>query len=683
MDRVVTFVPRSDLTAQENLDGFVDVARNKLQIFGADLSFDENRWSLDIELTGRRAGVFAVFSEWDTAGRRAGWVPMPEPFLGFAKAYFRYQHAMRPTNSFNQRLAVLRALCRALSENDLANVIYVDESILNCATQLLKEGFEKHGAYRAAQQLEMLANFLDENCLATVPLHWNHSVRRPEGVDRVGAEFEERRNEKLPSPAGLNAIAQIYRLADDPSTKFVTSLCAVMLCAPDRIGEITSLRADCEHRDTDSDKKPVYGLRYWPEKGADPQIKWVLPSMVSLCEEALSKVRTLTEEARNIARWYEERWPKGEPKQLYLPPELEHFRGNSELTMRQVSQMVFVGADSRITGRLWCESNGIKLSKKGRSFVASFAEIETVLLSMLPSGFPILSDELGLTFSEALCVLPLNFFHSTRSNYRSVIMAVSSDDLNARLGGRSDTGIKSIFQAYEFYEDDGSDIKINTHQFRHYLNTLAQTGGVSELDIAKWSGRKDLGQNRAYDQESGRDLLKRMNDTLGDVAIFSASAAFVPTNDLILRSESASLLLEAAHTTDFGYCIHNFTFSPCQIHRDCINCDEQVCVKGEAAKEANIRQLRNESISLVAAAEAAVRAGVLGADTWLEHQQQTLSRAEELLAMIDNPAIEPGAIIRLTQLRPASRLRQAQARRVENGIDSAMEQLPRSMGGNS
>lgn len=87
-----------------------------------------------------------------------------------------------------------------------------------------------------------------------------------------------------------------------------------MLCAPDRIGEITSLRVDCEHRDTDSDKNPVYGLRYWPEKGADPQIKFVLPSMVSLCEEALSKVRTLTEEAQISLAGMKSVGPKGSQK---------------------------------------------------------------------------------------------------------------------------------------------------------------------------------------------------------------------------------------------------------------------------------------------------------------------------------------------------------------------------------
>jgi hypothetical protein len=317
----------------------------------------------------------------------------------------------------------------------------------------------------------------------------------------------------------------------------------------------------------------------------------------------------------------------------------------------------------------------------GRMF-AAFADIEKVLLAMLPSGFPILSAELGLKFSEALCVLPLNFFHSQRSNYRSVIMSVSSDDLNTRLGGRSDGTMKSIFQAYKFYEEDGSDIDINTHQFRHYLNTLAQSSGLSELDIAKWSGRKDIGQNRAYDHESGRDLLKRMNGTLGEVAVFSTSASPEPAKRLVARRENAKLKLEAAHTTEFGYCIHNFTFSPCQIHRDCLNCDEQVCLKGETAKEANLRLLRDETISLVAAAEAAVKAGELGASAWLEHQKQTLLRAEELLELIDNPAIEAGAIIRLTQVCPASRVRQSQTRRVENGIDSAMDRLPRYTGRN-
>ncbi len=37
----------------------------------------------------------------------------------------------------------------------------------------------------------------------------------------------------------------------------------------------------------------------------------------------------------------------------------------------------------------------------------------------------------------------------------------------------------------------------------------------------------------------------------------------------------------AAHITEFGLCIHDYTMSPCEKYRDCLNCTEQVCIKGE------------------------------------------------------------------------------------------------------
>ncbi len=37
----------------------------------------------------------------------------------------------------------------------------------------------------------------------------------------------------------------------------------------------------------------------------------------------------------------------------------------------------------------------------------------------------------------------------------------------------------------------------------------------------------------------------------------------------------------AVHATEFGYCVHDYMMSPCDKFRDCINCNEQVCVKGE------------------------------------------------------------------------------------------------------
>lgn len=664
MNKVVLFTPNAKLSAQGNLAAFIKLARNRLTALGANLPFDANVWPLTmhIELKGRRAAIQAVFSDWDTAGVKNKWVPMPEPFLDFAKAYFRYKHSTHPTKAFAQRLAMLRALCKALSEHGTLDVTYVDDAVLNRAAQWLKSNFEEQGAYRAALQLEMLAKFLDDKGLVFVPLQWTQPLARPQSIDRVGKEFESSRAEKLPSPTALDALARIYLFADTPSTVVVSSSCALMICAPDRVNEVLSLRSACEHRDVGRDGKPIYGLRYWPSKDGDPQIKWILASMVTLCEEALGRIRRLTDEGRRIALWYEQN-----KTTLYLPTKLENLRNRRDLSMREVAEIVFIDTNSRCAGLQWCKRHKVPLTSKGkgcRTF-ANFADIQRVLLSMLPVGFPMLDADQDLKFSDALFVIPKNFLHPTRGTYRSVITKVSSDDINSRLGGRSETGIQSIFSQFDFTEEDGSLISITTHQFRHYLNTLAQMGGLSELDIAKWSGRKDLSQNRVYDHRSGRDLVEQMRDKIGDEGMVFGALATLPEAALVSRADFDKLNLESAHTTEYGYCIHNFVFTPCQLHLDCINCNELLCVKGDDVREANLRHLRAETQSLLLKAKAAAEDGEEGADRWYKHQLETLARVEELLALIDNPAVAPAAVIRLSRIRPASRFDVAHARRTE------------------
>ena len=138
------------------------------------------------------------------------------------------------------------------------------------------------------------------------------------------------------------------------------------------------------------------------------------------------------------------------------------------------------------------------------------------MLKLVSRGFPILNAERDLRYSEALCIVQRNALHDERATYRCLIEPMDQGDLQSRMGSRSGTGIRSVFERLDLYEDDGSPICITTHQFRHYLNTLAQAGGMSQLDIAKWSGRKDLGQNAAYDHVSDRQMLEKLRAAVGD-----------------------------------------------------------------------------------------------------------------------------------------------------------------------
>lgn len=657
MADIVLFKPRSELGAEANLQEFVALCRDALTIFGGGLPFDENVWDVSafIQLKGKTGALRVVFSSWATANERNP-TPMPEPFLSFAKAYFRYQHGMRATKSVGFRVAATRALCAALAEHGTSNPVAVDAGIFNRASQLVGEHFSGGAGYRVAQQLQLLAEFIDDNRLAAVPLRWRNPLPRPaESSGRVGKEFDEQREDKLPSAFALDSLARAFRAATELPDVIVTSVAAILCSAPDRVNEVLGLRANCEVREERANQLPAYGLRFWPSKGADPMVKWVVPSMSSVVEEALRRLRLHTSEARTVASWYE-----ANPTSLFLPQDLEHLRQRGDLSMAELSEVLFVAPPSSNTStRTWCADNHVPTTKRGRLVYVTFAAVEKAIIGMLPRHFPFVDVDSGLRYSEALCVVRRNEFHGQRGTFRCIIEAIDQGVIWTGLGNRSEHGFPSVFDRLGLFDVDGSPLAIRSHQFRHYLNTLAQAGGMSELDIAKWSGRKDVRQNSAYNHVSDRDMQARISELKGeDSQSFGQLVAQTRVN-LIPRAKFAEMKIQAAHTTDFGFCAHDFAMSPCQLHLDCANCNEQVCIKGDEFGEANARAKHSETQALLLEAQAADAGQAFGAMQWVKHQQLTLERLSQLIQILDDPRVTRGAVIRLTHIRPASRLQQA------------------------
>lgn len=657
MADIVHFMPKAELDAEANLHGFIEVCRKQLTAFGKNLPFDDDVWDVTraLDIKAKNGASRIVFSTWNTVNDNPP-ITLSEPFLSFAKAYMRYQHAMRPTKIIGFRIAALRALDGALSENDQeSHPTRTTPEILNRAAQLIQEKFSISVAYRVGGQLEMLANFLVNGQLVAVPVPWRSSISRPLDTVRVGQEFDVQRHAKLPSPAVLNALAKVFTLASEPPDVLVSSVAAILCCAPDRINEVLHLEVECEvNRKIPSTGEMAYGLRWRPSKGAEPMVKWIVKSMSDVLREALSNIRKLTEQARALASWCEEH-----PGKMYLPPHLEHLRTRERLTMSEMAEAIFAEPVSRTTGNAWCKRVGVQTVLTNRKLSVAFADVEAKVLAMLPPGFPVANSERSLKYSNALCLILRNALHAKRPAYRCAFQLLDQNDIGRRLGVRSATGITSIFDRFGFTEDDGGPICINTHQFRHYLNTLAQAGGMSQLDIAKWSGRLDVRQNKTYDHQSDRDVLALVREAVGDEQRMFGPLATLPKAALIPRDEFARLKVPTAHTTDFGYCIHDFTMLPCQIHRDCVNCDEQVCVKGDAVREGNIRRHCDETRALLKEALVAHEEGYSGTNRWIDHQQTTLARLEQLCLILDDPAIPAGSVIQLSGLVPASRLEQA------------------------
>ena len=362
-------------------------------------------------------------------------------------------------------------------------------------------------------------------------------------------------------------------------------------------------------------------------------LKDVIPNMASVAREALSKIRTVTEPARAVARWYETH-----PSQIFLPLEQEHLRDRVYVNSDEVSAILGLG---NAGGRSFCNKHRIPVKHTLRRLIR-FAHLEQAVLRELPRGFPTIPGT-QLKYSDALFVVRRNELNQYRPTAHCLFSLVSTRGIHHQI---SSTGITTIFSRHGLTKSDGTRISITSHQLRHYLNTLAQSGGLSQIDIALWSGRKDIRQNEAYDHVSVNETLDMIRGAVGDRSKMIGPLADLPEPLPITRQEYIELAVPAVQLTDAGACIHDWSMSPCPYHTHCIDCEEHVYMKTPETREVNSIR-RRDMKALYDKAQKATTNGHAGANRWADKQLATLKRLEELLDMLEDPDVPDGTLITL------------------------------------
>ncbi len=639
---ILHFIPRAEIGTQGNLESFIQLCRGSSVLDARD-QFDSNHWSAGYR-KGRRSAGSVRFCTWEGVKKgsgRADAPPLPQPFIDFAKAVIVYMHDKRPVINMATRITALRVLEAALrgdgkgSRPTAATGVHFD-----AAVDLARERLKPNVTYGVAGQLELIAELMRSKGLIEIRQAWVNPEPHP---DRLGSRISEDalrvRQEKLPSATALGAIGQIFQDSVEPVDITVSSILALMLCAPERVNEVLRLRQKCRV-EGDGRFAGKFGLRWPGSKGAPDTTKWLPSSMVDVAREAINNLLKASEPARRIAAWY-----TANPTSLYLEDSAEHLRAKPVLTLDEIGEVLWAGRGAdRTSANLWAQRTKklSPVSLGGNRIGFRFADVERAVLDMLPPTFPYVPGDEGLRCEDALCLLRRNESSGGRPTYVGMFECVGYNLISNNL---QTTGRDSIFERFGFREDDGSPIELNTHALRHYLNMLSQLGGLSDTEIAIFSGRADIRQNRAYDHRSSDEVQAPVSKALKQG--FTSELVAGGSRTLARRSDFNALDLTAAHVTDYGYCRHSFASEPCQMYRDCLNCEEQECVKGEAHKEANLRRRKAEIEYLLEQAKQALAEAEYGADAWVKHQTLTLERITGLLAVIDDPSRPAGTRIRL------------------------------------
>lgn len=640
MNSVVRFIPRGDLSAQANLAEFIRLCRDDLKNLGPQLDWEKNHW--------QSAGV--TFGNLDHKTRVLDPNNALHPdYIQFAKAYVRYNQAMRPTK-VKKEMYALKVVERALIErHGCPDILKISMHVVDRAADLARERFSPGVAYQAGRSIERLCVFLNEKLLVVSPLDWRNQIARPVDTVRTGEKARAEREKKLPSEEVLNALAEIF--ASDPVSDkdiFTSSISAMLLSQPARAHEVLGLHECCEVEESRRGGLVSYGWRFQPGKGGSAGVKWIPDVMVDVAKKAVDRVRRQTEPARRVARWLE-------GSESFPHSDCPRAPSTKELSLKEVGMVLGIDGSEKDIRKKASAIGAYKDNEK-----CTLSSIREWSLARAPKGFPWLDKARGVRFSEGLFTMLKYQLNAQKATSRLEVWRPTVNTFNDDVGFKvSVTGekIPNMFMRNGYL---GDGIKVTSHQFRHLLNTMAQRGGLSQKEVAKWSGRADVKQNRNYDHVSEHEILQMVSDmqvSANSPAEFREVAAVLKERLPVETSDFEKVSPEAAHVTIFGYCVHEFVMSPCQRFRDCLNCEEHVCVKGEPRLH-GLKEIQKKTRTLLEKAQEAAGREESGADRWLDVHRRSDQRISQLIQIVENDAVPNGAAIRLAnpeQHSPAKR----------------------------
>lgn len=634
------FTPKSQRDGQKNLDDFIVMCRDRLTVFGAGLDWHSNSWP--------KIGNFTVMGARSRGGMNDQL--LNADIIPFAKAYVRYQQGHNPTKLKNEFKAIRCIEKALLAVKGKADIILVDQLVMDVAGEVAR----KYGAtgYQAGTSLVRLVEFLNESRIVPDQIIWRNPISKPKEMSRTDVDGKRKRTEKLPKEHWLEAMAEMF--ANDlvgPRDCFTTSVFALLMCAPSRITEVQDLPVNCLHLETDYKGVERLGLRFYAGKGYGSDIKWIPTIFKDIATEAVRRLTELSTPGRELAKWYEDH-----PERFYRHENCPNIADDHPLTADQACMALGIGLRRCDLDQYFAKYKPYRVLKSsGKSLTLAF--LNDYCHSQLPVEWPWKNRERGIRYSDALCCFRA---HELRSDFRPSpikIWTPGKSMFTTELS-RIDGHERSIWTRNGYKNLDGSEISMTSHQVRHFLNTVAQRGALGQLDIAKWSGRANIHQNAVYNHMCDDEYVELARNA-GVGGVLEKIQANMPVTFADLDAVGEGI----AHVTEYGFCVHDYTMLPCQRHRDCLNCTEQVCVKGDATKLDRLRQQRSLTQVQLDKAKAADTSGTYGADRWSQHQIKTLERLDQLIQILESPDLPDGTAVRLSNDQEYSLLKRELAAR--------------------
>lgn len=688
MSDITDFRPRADLEAGEQLDAFIEWAKDTLPkgIPGRvheGIRWDMNSWTP----SGMKDASFSALG----AGRNATSEQrsyMQPPFVDFAKAIAVHRCVFAGKKSASDSVYCLKTVEAALVElTGARDVTQMSAAVCSRACELMQEQWLGRTAYGVGKTLEQIIQLMKKKGLLVKDFRWVSPINLPKKKTLVQQKVD--REKKLPSRESLQALGELFNNnLINPLDVVITSACALLLSQPSRIGELADVERDCILFKEAANGGQRMFLRWYAEKGFGATLKPVVTGMESVVERLVDRLIPITDKARKYAAWLEDHpdeFPphEGVPKKGLDDPltyeeacsalrlsfsQIHPRESRSRFKNKFLSSLVkrkSLGSSARnilneILGG-WDASGGKRIYFEGVQGIQRIEFDDKAVITL---------RKLNILMREKY--LPKNFPYTTpaeegkkRVKYRDALFTVRTGSLvgEGTVSKLADFGVEiaaspnrmfhqlaEVKKGQNIFDRHGyKGVKVNTHAFRHELNTEMHRAGMSQLLIDAYSGRTTMGS--VYNHETVEERTEAVAAMHPKTKQSNAASRLekIRTNDPLSLSDVTELAEGSQdriiHQSHVGICVHSWASEPCPKMGSCLRCGKLACIKGDEEKLKNIKEEREYLKKRYRDAMAAESRGEIGSTEWVIKVRKDLLKCDALIKLLEDPELEDGDIV--------------------------------------
>ena len=316
----------------------------------------------------------------------------------------------------------------------------------------------------------------------------------------------------------------------------------------------------------DEERKPVvlWGLEYYPEKGAMTRYKWFDKTTAPLVIDSIKEIIEITKECReqllhieknpeNPIRWPDETMSFWDIHENFISFPEKYLNDSPDSRFKSRLKGVGIYPVKSVVDEVRYDMKGRKGNKPKMNLYRVddlnryFSEREENIQSEVE--FNMAGETIRLKKSELLFISPKNALGTGEFSWHEHVYpeVPNRHQVNTFFGcglSESNNPDVSIFNRFNLKEEDGSEIEIQSHLPRHQLHSFLTIAGVPEHQKAIIMGRNDIGQNEYYDHLSLDDKTRFQLPTSESSSVIDSLKKKADKKNVLVIEESSSLLAE-------------------------------------------------------------------------------------------------------------------------------------------